>query len=101
MFIEKWILLAATALFVVVFVLMVRRGKQVRALRFCFLHFSDAVKNEIDDCMLEQSSGDTASGAMKGLARVWGGELDWSRRVMARAGLSWFSGDDKFYVLED
>ena len=103
MFIEKWgIARAVVVVFALLLLLWISR-KQVRALRYCFMHFSDALKREIDDnqYLLDRPDSEVISGVMKGLTRIWGGELDWAKEVMTRAHLSWFSERDKFYVLED
>jgi hypothetical protein len=103
MFIEKWILATVAAIFVAVVMLLLRQGKQIRALRFCFMHFSDALKYEMDEnkSYLDQPGGDVSAAIMKGFNRTWGSELDWARGVMGRAGLSWLSVDDKLYALEE
>ena len=73
MYVEKWILIAVALLFLFIFVLAIRLGKQVRALRFCFMHFSDAVKGEIDENahQIEQVGGVAVAAVLKGLTRVW------------------------------
>ncbi len=100
MFIEKWMVaLVLIALLLKMGVVWMMR-KQIRALRFCFLHFSDAIKNEIDEAAAEPN-GSTVGGVLRGLNRVWGQELDWARKVMARAHLKWFSDTDKLFALEN
>ena len=103
MFVDMWVITTATVLILALLMLLRRSRKQIRALRFCFLHFSDAVKTEIDEnqYLLDRPDGEVIAGIMKGFNRIWGSELDWARCVMSRANLSWFSVEDKFYVLED
>ena len=103
MFIEKWAIATAAIVIFALLFLVWKSRKQIRALRFCFLHFSDAIKNEIDEnqYLLDRPDSEVIAGVMKGLTRIWSGELDWARSVMSRVNLSWFSEKDKLYVFED
>ena len=103
MFIEKWIFMTVTFAMVALLIILWRAGKQIRALRYCFMHFSDAVKREIDEnkYLLDQPDAKVIAGVLESFNRTWGQELDWTRGVMARANLSWFSDSDKNYALED
>ena len=103
MFVDMWVITTATVLILALLILLWRSWKQIRALRFCFVHFSDAVKREIDEnrYLLDRPDGEVIAGIMKGFNRIWDSELDWARGVMSRANLRWFSEEDKSYVLED
>jgi hypothetical protein len=103
MFVDKWIITAAAILIFALLIISWKSRKQVRALRFCFLNFSDSVKKEIDEnqYLLDRPDDEVISGIMKGFNRTWGSELDRARGVMSRANLRWFSEQDKFYALED
>ena len=103
MFIEKWLIAVVAIIIIILLILIWQSQRQVRALRFCFFNFSDAIKRVIDEneYLLEHPNSEAIPGFINSLNQTWGDKLDWVRMVMYRANLKWFSVEDKWYALED
>ena len=104
MYIESWILVSSAITFGALLLLLWRLGKQVRALRFCFLHFSDWAHRQMSenrDYLVEKYRAENLSTDITKFERQWAEELKYTDQVIERAGLTRLSNADKWYALED
>jgi hypothetical protein len=104
MYIEKWIIGITLALLVLATIYAFRYAKQVRAMRHCFIHFSDWAFSELKEThefIVSTFGKDKVVSFEKMFEQKWLNELGYTDQVMKRAGLGRPSIKDKEYVLED
>lgn len=104
MYIEKWIIGVALAFLVLATIFAFRYAKQVRAMRHCFIHFSDWTFSELKEThefIVSTFGNDQVTSFEKMFEQKWLKELTYTDQVMKRAGLGRPSINDKAYILED
>lgn len=104
MYIEKWILIGLALAFATLLILCFRLIKQVKAMRFCFLNFSDWAHREMSEnrtYLTEKYGKEHISTDITKFEHKWAEQLKYTDQVMERAGLAKLSNEDKWYALDD
>jgi hypothetical protein len=98
-----WVLVIFLFVFLGTIYLVWWYAKQVRALRFCFLNFSDWVSQQIieEREIAVAKYGEEGVTTEKRYLRDWNNQLNHYEEVMKRAGLERLNISDKLYGLED